>query len=133
MALDEFIAATHLTMTAVRTNLNPHMSLNENWAKTARHWNCTLVDGVRKMEVPFSQGQAYTEPPTLRDVLYSLAIDARAVNGSRTFEQWCFECDYSSDSRRAEAIYIATKEQNSRLKELLGEAGYNALLAIEEE
>jgi hypothetical protein len=48
--------------------------------------------------------------PKLADVLYSLLLDGEAAD--ETFEDWCANYGYDSDSRKAEATFSrTTKEQ----------------------
>src|SRR5690606_33602845 len=42
-------------------------------------------------------------PPHAADVLHSLILDSAAAD--QTFESWCDEFGYDSDSRKAEATY----------------------------
>lgn len=58
-------------------------------------------------------------PPTTEDVLDSLRSDAESVAWS-TFEDWCLELGYDTDSRRAERSYHACQENAQRLRLFLG-------------
>lgn len=64
--------------------------------------------------------------PQMRDVLYSLAMDASVLDSS-CFEDWANELGYESDSRKAESIYHSCMEIALKLRNALGEAGLEKL------
>lgn len=69
--------------------------------------------------------------PTARDVLESLQLDARAGAGS--FEDFCSDLGYDSDSRKAEKIWEACRDTRDRLREFFGaDFDFAMELAIEE-
>jgi hypothetical protein len=118
-SLENFITSTGLQMRVKRARSNPNMS-DPAWS--ADHWACTLVHPVsgNRMRVTFSMGKGHNgEPPELPEVLDCLASDAAGVDGV-TFEQWCDEYGYSTDSRSAERTYRICKRQAERLQSLLG-------------
>lgn len=107
---------------------NPLME--DEW-RDANHWRCTVICGKRRMVTPFSQGSAHTEPPTLEDVVNALVLDAAGFENARTFEDWCGEYGYDTDSRKAERTYNAIKRQTAKFKALidpLGAAAWQNLL-----
>jgi hypothetical protein len=53
-------------------------------------------------------------------------MDANGAENS--FEDWCSEIGYETDSRQAEAVYKLCKETAQNLKGLLGTEGYEKLL-----
>jgi hypothetical protein len=57
------------------------------------------------------------KPPSLADVLYSLALDSEAID--YTFEEWCGNLGYDSDSRKAESIYKSCLKEAIELKQLV--------------
>lgn len=57
-------------------------------------------------------------PPALLDVLYSLVSDSDADENS--FEDWCSNYGYDTDSRWAEATYNACREIGTKLRRMLG-------------
>lgn len=57
--------------------------------------------------------------PKVEEVLYSLLMDSTALD--LTFEEFCAEFGYDTDSRKAEKIYNECNEQGKKLKRLLGE------------
>lgn len=56
--------------------------------------------------------------PCAADVLCSLIHDSSAVGQS--FESWCEEFGYNSDSRKAERLYHACQENADKLVRVLG-------------
>lgn len=52
-------------------------------------------------------------PPHPADVLHSLILDSSAVGQS--FESWCSDYGYDSDSRKAEAAYRACQQNADKL------------------
>lgn len=59
--------------------------------------------------------------PALRDVMYSLLADGRAID-SGSFENWVAEYGYVADSRRARKIYKACVKTGLALRAALGDA-----------
>ena len=59
-------------------------------------------------------------PPSLADVLYSISMDADAIDFA-TFEDWASEFGYEKDSRKAEAIYRTCLEYGLKLRSAVGE------------
>lgn len=55
-------------------------------------------------------------PPKLEDILYSLTMDADAVNYS--FEDWCATYDYDTDSRKALETWHECTNSYRKLKAL---------------
>lgn len=64
--------------------------------------------------------------PELRDVLYSLALDASVIDAG-SFEEWAREFGYDTDSREAERIYKACMKIALELRAMIGEGGVTAL------
>lgn len=67
-------------------------------------------------------------PPTLTEILDSLALDASGIEGARTFEEWASDYGFDVDSRKAMKSYKTTKRQAEKLRALLGAAAYDTLL-----
>jgi hypothetical protein len=122
--LKAYIRQHRITMSTQSADSNPNIG---SMPPGSRHWRCTLRCGHRRMTVYFSQGPAIEHEPTVEDVLDCLASDA---GGASTFEDWCAELGYDSDSRKAEQTYRLIKEQSEKLAALLGPA-YGELLKVE--
>jgi hypothetical protein len=56
-------------------------------------------------------------PPSAADVLHSLILESSAAD--QTFESWCDEFGYDSDSRKAEATYRACLANADKLARVL--------------
>lgn len=138
MTLAEFIAAHGLGMVAEQRTARPDQLMGDS----KRHFKCTLHAGAatrwdggpesaweREFVVWFSQGEAHRKPPTIADVLDCLASDASGYENARSFDDWCGDYGYDTDSRTAERIYNATAEQAKGLRHFLGDTeAYDTLL-----
>ena len=123
--LPAFIAANRLTMTAERTDSNPHMEVE---SVSMDHWRVTLRCGGRRMTLTFSQGFGHHgAAPELASVLDCLASDSSSVEGN-DFESWASDFGYSTDSRKALKTYNVCVRQMRSLGRLLGPDAYSALL-----
>lgn len=68
-------------------------------------------------------------PPTIEDVLDTLALDASSYDNARDFAGWAADFfGYDSDSIKAEKTYKAVGEESRRLLQLLGHELYNELI-----
>ena len=90
-----------------------------------RAWTCTLVrefgfgKAQASLETAFSQGTAHTEPPTVGDVRSCLISDANV--GAQTFDEFCSDLGYDTDSRKAHAIWIRCAEVAPKVRAFLGD------------
>jgi hypothetical protein len=125
MTIQDFIRSQRLTMFARPATANPHMT---GMPAGSRHFMCDIRKGAASMLVPFSQGPALKDPPELAGVLDCLASDASGVENASTFEEWCSEYGYDTDSRAAERTYNATAQQTEALRNLLGADGLRVLM-----
>ena len=81
------------------------------------------------MLVYFSKGYGHHGTrPALDEVLDCLASDASGIESAHSFDNWCSEYGYDTDSRKAEKTWRICTEQAIRLQYLLGPALYKALL-----
>ena len=132
LSLADFIARENVTMKCREVDTRPDDLMQES----ATHWRCVLNAGRTmphfagqsmnvervgdkpcKMVIYFSQGSAHTGPPTLADVLDCCASDYT----TGTFNDFCSDFGYDSDSRAAEKVYRACVSQSRRLRHLFGE------------
>ncbi len=89
-------------------------------------WSVTLKMDGRQMTVPFYKGFGHHgAKPTAEEVLECLAMDAEGIENVFSFEDWCAEYGYDSDSRRAEKIYNACLRQTEELRKFLGDKFYD--------
>lgn len=95
-------------------------------------WTVTLRYAGRRMTVDFYTGQAAGEPDAA-GVLECLCSDACTVENARSFEDWCCELGFDSDSRTAERLYKASVRQTEALRRFLGDAFDRLVYADEAE
>lgn len=127
MTLQQFIDQHTITLTATRTDRNPDMSDFEG-----DHWRVVLKRPGRRMSLYFSKGYGHGgAPPTSEEVLECLRSDAYADGD--TFEEFCFNLGYASDSRKAEKTYKAAQRQTDKLRRFLGADLFTELLQTEED
>ena len=120
--ITDFIRDNKITSTCTWADSNPNIA-NSDYIH--RHFKVTLRFGRKRLTIPFSQGDAYTEKPTADDVLSCLASDSA---GPDDFEEFCAEYGYDSDSRMAERTFKACRKQKEQLSRFLGVALFNELL-----
>lgn len=131
LTIHDFIAKHQIEMAMLKAFHNPSL-MDNKWAKTARHWDCTITlvgfGHVEPMHVYFSQGIGHAKSPTAADVLDCLASDAASIEAVHDFEGWADEMGFDKDSRAAERTYHAILDQRRALMALLGRAAYWELL-----
>lgn len=66
----------------------------------------------------FSDSERWIKKPHLADLLYSvIQVDSRLSEES--FEDFCGNCGYDTDSRKALEIYLKCQENGSKLRKIL--------------
>lgn len=60
--------------------------------------------------------------PSLKDVIYSVVSDYECVQYNPTFEEFCAELGYNSDSIKHKEIYEACRDQSMVFKRLIGDS-----------
>lgn len=121
----QFVVKHRVGFSAELTDRNPNM---DGMPEGSTHWRCTLRKANRRLTVYFSQGPAISKEPEAAEVLDCLASDAVGIENARTFEEWCGEYGYDTDSRKAERTFKACETQAAGLRRILGEEAYKALL-----
>ena len=136
VTIAQFVRENRISMTADRCDSNPSMPDSENMD----HWKCVLrlANGPmtaksgpskRAMTVYFSMGYGHNgKAPKVADVLDCLSSDASGFENARSFEDWCSEYGYDTDSRKAEKIFKTVEHQAKRLSNFLGPDAYQQLL-----
>jgi hypothetical protein len=86
----------------------------------ADKWEVTVEYQRRTMEIPYymGTGNGGVEPSTV-EVLNSLFLDSAV--GDMTFEDFCSEFGYNSDSRKSLKIYEECNENTESLRKVLGD------------
>lgn len=127
ISIDDFVSQNDFRMKCEWAPNNPNMQESENMD----HWKCVIrrKGNIGSMTLVFSMGMAHRgKEPEVADVLDCLASDASGIENSPSFEDWCSEYGYDTDSRKAEKTFKACEHQSKRLKKLLGEDLYAQLL-----
>lgn len=126
MTCKEFIETHRIKMTAEWADSNPNMN---DMPDGSSHYKCRFARAGRSMTVHYSMGPAHREGLATADVLDCLASDAAGVENAQGFADWCGDCGYSEDSRRAEKTFKVCERQAKALRRFLGsDAAYKALL-----
>ena len=137
VSIEQFCKDNRIVMNAFRVDSNPNMG------DSARmdHWKVKLVRtfegsaSYTSRETGHSSKRTYTKAfttffsmgyghhgaePGVQDVLDCLASDASGIDNVRSFEDWCSEYGYDTDSRKAEKTFKACEHSAKRLKAFLG-------------
>lgn len=122
----DFVAKHNITAEAERVDCNPNMDDSAEMD----NWRVLLRCGSKRMSVYYSMGKGHNgAAPEAADVLDCLASDGIAPDTS--FEDWCGDFGYDTDSRKAHRTYTICKRQDARLWKLLGADLYDALQRAE--
>ena len=140
MTIQEFITKYKVGFSCKWADKNPNM---EPSPYMTRHFRCVIKmscpndwrqfgrsSKTRQMVVYFSQGSAHTSEPTCADVLDCLASDVTGIE-SQSFEDWCSDLGYDTDSRTAERTYNAVYKQLNSLTRLFGNDKLQELIDCE--
>jgi hypothetical protein len=103
---------------------------NPNMESTTpmNNYKVTLKMGKSRLSTYFSMGMGLHGEPTVEDVLNCLASDSAGVENARSFEDWCSEYSYDTDSRKAEKTFKVCEKQAEQLKNFLGDDLYSTML-----
>lgn len=112
----DFVSKHAITMTIKPVTRNPHMDMPIG----SSHYECALHMDARTMKVPFSQGPAVKGAPDAASVLDCLASDSSSFENNHSFEDWCAEYGYDSDSRKHEKTFKAVEKEAAALQKFLG-------------
>lgn len=90
------------------------------WDNSAKHYAFTLVNhsnAGKRYNGNYSQGSGIKNRPTVEDILNSLILDTMDVDFT-SFNSFCDEFGYDSDSRKAYKIYEDCLKESEGLKHL---------------
>ena len=127
--LADFITDNGITMQVQRVPMRPDAE-PKDWPG-ASHWIVTLRKGGHGtgkgpetgcMSFFYSMGSAHNGAPSNESVLDSIASDASSVESARSFEDWCGDLGYDTDSRKAERIHDACRKIRDELRDMLDDA-----------
>ena len=121
---------------ADRVDSNPNMAGSrgmDNWRVRLRRVGRGDEPSTVWMTVPFSKGYGHNgAPPSVEEVLSALASDAAGFENARSFDEWAREYGYATDDRAdrrtAERTYKAVERATNKLRDFLGDAGFNQLV-----
>ena len=123
--ISEFIDHNQIRMSTQETDHNPNMANSDHMD----HYRCTLLAGRSRMTIVFSKGSGHNGVwPTIPEVLDCLASDASSVDNAGSFEDWCADFGYSTDSRTAKKTFDVVERQARSLRKLLGDSAFETLL-----
>ena len=96
------------------------------WAgsKGANHWKCDIMTGDNIYSFEYHTG-AMAGEPQLNDCINSLLLDSQAID--ETFENWCGDFGYSTDSIKALKLYDRCIEIGKGFVYFLGKATWEEL------
>jgi hypothetical protein len=100
----------------------------DDWQRKANDWRVTLTYKGRRYSFDFWQGTGIKTAPDAAGVLECLLSDAQSAGDS--FEEFCSNMGYNTDSRKAEQIYKACERTHARLSKLFG-ADYQSFIEAE--
>lgn len=112
--IQDFVKFLDITLKLTRVDENKN---NPEW-KDANHYKATIKCGNTRQSFYYSQGYGIKEDPKIENILDCLAMDASYDLSS--FENFCSEFGYDSDSRKAYKIYKACINNTNKLQKLLG-------------
>lgn len=102
-----------LTISNRRVESNPHMPDPD-----MRHWKATLRGDKKSYTLVFSQGSAHTKEPSIYDILTCLRSDY--IEPETSFENFCSDTGYETDSLRALKIFKAVRVQSEKVRKFIG-------------
>ncbi len=74
----------------------------------------------RSFTLPFFTGKGWTREPNAADVVECLLSDHSVGMDEPTFEEWCNEFGYDTDSRQAEKTFKTCIANDKKFRKLLG-------------
>ena len=93
-----------------------------------RYWESISGQFYTEMEACKAQWLKLVEP-NLADVMHCLLLDGRCSEG--TFEDFCSELGYDSDSRKALETYLACQANGNGILKVIGRELFNELSQLE--
>jgi hypothetical protein len=112
--LTAFCAANGITATS-----KPGAAGDWTGSPGSTHWTVTLRNGRRTLTTPFHMGSAHKGAPEVADVLACLISDESS--GAMSFEEFCGEFGYDTDSREAERTWKSCARMSPKVRTFLGD------------
>lgn len=113
MTIQEFVEKHGVKIDSTLIDARPD---GGDWVEGSAHWKVVVTVRGKRMTIYYSQGPAVVAEPTAADVLDSLALDASCAQG--TFEDFCSEFGYDTDSRKVERLFKACQKVRVDLERL---------------
>lgn len=129
LGLETLCAQLEISMSYDDRGLQVDRDINPPWEHHA--YSVKVRRGAESFETTYKQGLAHTDGPSLVAVLACLMSDASAGKGG-SFEDFCGEYGYDTDSRRAESAYNACRDTAAAMRRMLGEH-FDAVAAAAQE
>ena len=105
---------------AAELGIDPKDYAAEKYPKLQTLLDKARYGGARLTDYERAQWARFTEPdpPSVDGALWCLVCDASCVRHGQTFEEFCSELGYDSDSRTAERVFNACRDTWSALVRL---------------
>lgn len=98
------------------------------WSHSHQKYSCSIECNEKEFTVDYYSSSW----PRDDNILYSVVMDAEA-GGYETFEEFCDNYGYSSDSIKAMKTYQACKDMRQTLLDTVGEDIFNELILCEKD
>ena len=92
----------------------------DRWGSQFHQWNVELTYNGEQITVDYYTGVMRTDEPTAKDVVWSLIADDQTLQSGSTFEDWCFELGYNTDSISDRATYDLCIKNSQNVRRLYG-------------
>ena len=98
-------------------------------ASKTSHFDCTLSSPTNCMQFEVQVTSEPCQAPTTGQLLYFLANHTQSIWEAEDFEDWADDCECESSDPEAKARYGKLARTTEDLIRLLGQDGYEALMA----
>ena len=100
--------------------------------KQSDPWKVTLRMNGRQMTIPFFKGYGYGgAEPTAEEVLECLISDYSGWDSANDFKDWASDLGLDTNSHKTKRTYQQVEKQSRKLKNFLGQALIDDLMACE--
>ena len=118
MSLESLCTQLEISLSYTDHGIQIERDANRPWEHHA--YTVKVTRGDESFETAYKQGLAHEDGPSLVSVLASLMSDASAGEQG-SFEDFCGDFGYDTDSRRAESTYRACQQTAVAMRRLLGD------------
>jgi len=100
--------------------------------KQSDPWKVTLRMNGRQMTIPFFKGYGHGgAEPTAEEVLECLISDYSGWDSANDFKDWASDLGLDTNSHKTKRTYQQVEKQSRKLKNFLGQALIDDLMACE--